>query len=167
MSMAAATNTSRPQEDFSKGNTQDTLANKGGQLADKAKETAANVTDRAREVAANVADRAKDVASNVADRTKDMASSLGHKAEDATHALGSGMQALGGTVREKLPHGGVVGTAASSVANSLESGGQYLKEEGLSGMAEDVTNMIRRNPVPAMLVGVALGFIIARATARS
>jgi len=142
--MAAATNTPRPQEDFTKTKPQDTLSNKAGQVADKAKETTANVADRAREVASSVADRAKDVASNVADKTKEMASSLGHKAEDATHALGSGMQAFGGTVREKLPHGGVVGSAASSFANTLESGGQYLKEEGLSGMAEDVTNMIRR-----------------------
>jgi len=34
-------------------------------------------------------------------------------------------------------------------------------------MADDVTNMIRRNPFPAVLVGVALGFMIARLTTRS
>jgi gas vesicle protein len=152
--MATYTNTSRPQEDFSKAK------NQAGQMADAAK-------DKASDIASNVADKAKDVASNVADRAKNMASNLGHKAEDATHAVGSSMQSLGGTVREKLPHEGAIGAAASSIAGSLESGGQYLKEEGLSGIAEDVTNMIRRNPVPAMLVGLALGFIIARATTRS
>jgi len=30
-----------------------------------------------------------------------------------------------------------------------------------------MTNLIRRNPLPAMLVGVGLGYILARATARS
>jgi hypothetical protein len=140
-------------EETSRGKTQDN----GGK----------GVTDKAREMASNVADKARDAASNVADKAKDAASTLGQKAEDATHAVGSGMQSLGGTVREKLPHEGAIGAAASSIAGSLESGGQYLKEEGLSGIAEDVTNLIRRNPVPAMLVGLALGFIIARATTRS
>ena len=148
--MATSTSTTRPQEDFN-----------------KAKETAADMAERARDMAAGAADRAKDVAVNVAGRAREAASTLGHKTEDATHAVGSGMQALGGTVRDKLPQSGVVGAAASSLASGLECSGQYLKEEGLSGIAEDVTNLIRRNPVPAMLVGLALGFIIARATARS
>jgi hypothetical protein len=60
-----------------------------------------------------------------------------------------------------------LGAAASTLAGGLESGGHYLQEEGLQGIAADVTNMIRRNPVPAMLVGVAVGFLIARVTARS
>ena len=159
--MAASINTARPQEDFDKARAQ------SSQMVDKAKETATNVTERARDMAGSAADRAKDVASNVADQAKGVASTLGHKAEDATHAVGSGMQSLGSTVREKLPHSGVVGAAASSIAGGLESGGQYLQEEGLGGIAKDMTNLIRRNPVPAMLVGLALGFIIARATARS
>jgi uncharacterized membrane-anchored protein YhcB (DUF1043 family) len=33
-------------------------------------------------------------------------------------------------------------------------------------MAEDFTGMIRRNPIPALLIGVAFGFLIARATSR-
>jgi uncharacterized membrane-anchored protein YhcB (DUF1043 family) len=33
-------------------------------------------------------------------------------------------------------------------------------------MAEDFTGMIRRNPIPALLIGVAVGFLIARATSR-
>jgi ElaB/YqjD/DUF883 family membrane-anchored ribosome-binding protein len=116
---------------------------------------------------AQLADKAKDIAANVADRAKDMACSIGHKADDATHAVGGSMESLGSRVREKLPHSGALGAAASTVAGGLESGGHYLKEEGLQGIAADLTNIIRRNPVPAMLVGVAVGFIIARVTARS
>jgi ElaB/YqjD/DUF883 family membrane-anchored ribosome-binding protein len=159
--MATFTNTPRPPEDLSKSKSQT------GQMTDKAEETASHVSEQARDMASNVADKAKNVASNVAGRAKDMASNLGQRAEDATHAVGSSLKSLGGTVREKLPHEGVVGAAASSIAGGLESGGQYLREEGLSGIGEDMTNLIRRNPVPAMLVGLALGFIIARATSRS
>jgi hypothetical protein len=138
-------NPPRPQEDNNFTRAQDTLREKGGQVADKA----------------------RDIAANVADRAKDMACSIGQKAEDATHAVGGGIQSLGGTVREKLPHSGALGKAASTLAGGLESGGHYLQEEGLQGIAADVTQMIRRNPFPAMFVGVALGFLIARVTARS
>jgi hypothetical protein len=30
-------------------------------------------------------------------------------------------------------------------------------------MAEDVTNLIRRNPIPALLIGIGAGFLLARA----
>jgi hypothetical protein len=53
---------------------------------------------------------------------------------------------------------------ASGVASALDSSGRYLEEQGLSGMADDVTNLIRRNPIPAMLIGVGLGFLLARLT---
>jgi hypothetical protein len=91
---------------------------------------------------------------------KETADHLGHQAKDAASTLGE-------TVREKLPHSGVVGAAAASVANRLESGGKYVQTEGLKGMATDVTDLIRRNPIPALLIAVALGFCLAHATSRS
>jgi hypothetical protein len=141
---------------MAKSKPQDPMESKIGQLGEKAKETAGNIGERAR-----------NVVSDVAGRARDMASAVGNKAEDATHALGSGMQSLAGTVREKMPREGAMGSAASTLASGLESGGHYLQEGGLKGIGQDVTNLIRRNPVPAMLVGLAVGFILARATARS
>jgi len=125
------------------------------------------VTDKARDIASNVADKARDAASNVADKARDAASTLGQKAEDATHAVGSGMQSLAGTMRDKLPQSGPIGAASSTLASGLESTGRYLQEEGLQGIAGDMTNMIRRNPLPAMFLGIGLGFVLARAISRS
>ena len=129
--------------------------------------TKENVANKAQEMASNVADTARQAAANVADKAKQAASTVGQRAEDATHGLGSGMKSLGETLRDKAPQGGVLGGAASTVAGGLERGGQYLQEEGISGMASDLTDMIRRNPIPALLVGVGIGFILARATSRS
>jgi uncharacterized protein YjbJ (UPF0337 family) len=154
----------KPQEEFSKTHMPESNGGKARQAADKAKDIAGNVADKARDVAGNVADKARDVAGNVAETAKDVASNVGHKAEDATHAVGSGLQSLAGTVRSNLPHSGVVGAATSTLASGLENTGKYLQEEGLKGMSEDVTNLIRRNPLPAVLIGIGLGFILARAT---
>jgi len=55
-------------------------------------------------------------------------------------------------------------TASTKVAGALETGGRYLKEEGLSGMADDMARAIRRNPIPAVLIGIGIGFLLARST---
>ena len=56
--------------------------------------------------------------------------------------------------------------ATNSVGCAMESTGTYLKDDGLHHIAADVSELIRRNPVPAMLVGVGLGFLIAQASTR-
>jgi len=135
----------------------------GQELAGKAQE----VKEKAKDAAATVTERARDAAANVAHKASEAASTVGHKAEEATAAVGSGMQSLAGTIRDKGPHSGMMGTASTSVAETLESGGRYLQDEGLKGLGEDLTNLIRRNPLPALLVGIGIGFLLARSTSRS
>jgi hypothetical protein len=119
--------------------------------------------DKARDMASDVADKAKDVAGNIGDKARDLADKAGDRAENLTHRAGSGIESLGHAVRDNLPHGGTVGAVADRAAGGLESAGRYIQDEGLSGMADDFTDMIRRNPIPAVLIGVGLGYMIARA----
>src|SRR5260370_1817618 len=88
------------------------------------------------------------------EKTKGAASVLEEKAEQAAEAVGAGMESLGKTIREHKPEAGVLGNAGEAVARKLEAGGHYLEEKGLKGIGEDITNMIRRNPVPALLIGM-------------
>jgi len=149
----------------------DSLKNKGQEAVNtmgaQAKEAAQSVADRAKDAAHNIGDKARDAASSVADRARDAVSGIGTRAEDATHSVGKGMESLAGTLRDKMPNQGVLGSAGSRVASTLESSGRYLEQEGLQGMAEDMTNLIRKNPFPAVLVGIGLGYLIARVTSRS
>jgi hypothetical protein len=46
----------------------------------------------------------------------------------------------------------------------LDSGGAYLQEHDLRGMADDMTNLIRRYPIQSLLVGIGVGFLLAKAT---
>jgi hypothetical protein len=102
------------------------------------------------------------MASSATQRAGDVASNVGHKAEEATSSVGSSMRSLAGSLRENLPHEGVMGTASSAVADTLDRGGRYLEEEGLRGIGEDLTNIIRKNPIPAVLIGIGVGYLIAR-----
>ena len=60
------------------------------------------------------------------------------------HALDPDKQ--GETLWEvRVGKGGTMGAVADRTAGGLESAGRYLQEEGLSGMADDITDMIREN----------------------
>jgi len=139
-------------------------------VADSARETASRAGDLMKDTAATVAQKTraavKDAAATVADKTSEAASFLGHKCDDASAAVGKEMESLGNTIRSKGPQEGVLGNAGAAVASSLESCGKEL-EGGMSGMAEDLTNTIRRHPVPAILVGVGVGFMLAYCLTKS
>jgi hypothetical protein len=133
------------------------LASRG---ADKAKELASSASEKA----SSIAEKAKETARDAANKAGDMAKNVGNKAEDAVSSVGGQMKSLAGTIREKAPHEGIVGSTASAVANTLDSSGAYLQEHNLSGMAEDMTEVIRRYPIQSLLVGIGVGFLLARAT---
>jgi phage-related protein len=134
----------------------------------KTQEAVSSVTDKVRNVASAVGEKARDAASSVAHTAGSIASSIGETADSATAAVGGGIKSLGETMHDKGPHSGVLGSANATVADTLESGGRYLQEHGLGDIGADLTNMVRRNPLPAVLLGIGfgigVGYLIARAT---
>jgi len=107
-------------------------------------------------------EKAKEAASSVGDMVSNAATTVGRKADDVASSAGTGIKNFGDTIREHGPKEGMLGEASKTVANTTKQVGRYLEEEGISGMMEDVTNLIKRNPVPAILVGVGLGVLIGR-----
>ena len=89
---------------------------------------------------------------------------MANKADDAAAATGQKIESVAEQIRSHTPDKGVVGAASNKFADSLEYGGKYLKEEGVTGMASDITAIVRNNPVTSLLVGVGVGFLLARAT---
>lgn len=133
----------------------------------KYKEEFDGAIDKGKDLAKDMVDKGKDAASSALKTAGNVASAVGKKAEQATAAVGSGIHSLGETIHESGPHDGLPGRVTGTVADALENTGKYLEEHGLSGIAEDVTNLVRRNPIPALLVGIGVGFLIARATRSS
>jgi hypothetical protein len=96
-------------------------------------------------VVSSLTEKAKDVASSVADKAQEMTSSVTHRVGEAASSVGQRAQ-----------------DAASTVADTWDSGRRYVQEEGVSGMLDDLTVVIRRNPIPSLLIGFSLGFLTAR-----
>jgi len=108
--------------------------------ADKARDAARGATETARETATGVMDRARDAAGNVAETARDWA----HSAVDA------------------VKDNDAVNKASDYVQDAWETSSKYLHEHNIKDMTDEIAAVIRRNPIPALLVGVGLGFILAR-----
>jgi ElaB/YqjD/DUF883 family membrane-anchored ribosome-binding protein len=127
------------------------------------KDQAGAQTEKAREEARAATEKVKEAATHTGQAISSAASAVGQKADDLTASAGSGTRSLAGTVREQGPESGMLGKASHAVADALEQSGRYLEQKQLSGMVEDIGEMIRRNPLPAVLIGVGIGFLLGRA----
>jgi uncharacterized protein YjbJ (UPF0337 family) len=97
---------------------------------------------------------------------EEAASSAATIASQPISAVGEGIGSLAGVIREKAPHEGAVGTAAATVAEKLDAAGSYLQEKNLDHMMGDLSGVIRRYPVPSLLIGLGIGYLLARSTRR-
>ena len=108
--------------------------------------------------------------SDIVNEVKSQAGELGHKAVGATDSaivsVGKGMNSLADTLKENLPTEGVICSAGESVAGSLKSGGDYLSENGAANIAKDVTDLIRKHPMPSLWIGVGTGILLGSALSR-
>jgi ElaB/YqjD/DUF883 family membrane-anchored ribosome-binding protein len=112
--------------------------------------------------ASQAGEKVQQAASAAMSKAQDLASTASQRVDEATAALGERVRSAGSTIRERGPREGMLGSATEAVAGSLEHTGRYIQEEGLVGMAEDIAELIRRNPIPSMMVGIGLGFMLAK-----
>jgi hypothetical protein len=128
-----------------------------GNTKDRPEETTAQ---KAQGLASDLTHKAQDVASNVAGKAQNLASAAADRADDAISAVGDRMSGLAGTIRQSGPREGVLGQATGTVADTLKSGGDYLKDHGLREMGDDMTTLVKRYPVQSLLVGFGFGLLI-------
>jgi len=134
----------------------------GTQAMDKAKDVGAQAMGKAKDVSANVTDKAKDALSAVGEMASQAASTVGKRADDMAASAGADMKQWGDSIASKGSQEGVLGQASHAVADTLREGGRYIEDAKFSGMADDLGAMIRRNPMPAVLIGIGVGFILGR-----
>jgi uncharacterized protein YjbJ (UPF0337 family) len=70
--------------------------------------------------------------------------------------LRSRVDDLGATVSNKA------GEAAGAMASGVQSARSYLQDRDFDELTSDITAWVRRNPIQACLIGIGLGYLIAR-----
>ena len=134
----------------------------GAEALEKTKEAAGDAMNKVREAGSEALGKAKETAQSVGHIASETAAAVGKKAEDLTAAAGHGIAGFGETMGKRAPHEGMAGKAAQVVAETIKESGKYLEEHKLSGMANDVEQVVVKHPIPALLIGFGLGFCLGR-----
>ena len=134
---------------------------KAKEVADKAKQTAASVGELASDAASAVGAMASQAACDAGSMASQAACDVGKKADNLTASAGVGIQQWGDRLSKNAPHEGVLGSASQAFAKTIKDGGEYLEDAKLSGITEDIAQLVRRNPIPAVLIALGLGWFAA------
>ncbi|WP_010586111.1 hypothetical protein [Schlesneria paludicola] len=124
------------------------LKNRIQDLGNQASQAASSAYESVKSATETVGQRAQEFMADASKRAEEAGNYLNQRAEDATAAVGGQFKAAG--------------DASASLAESLRSTGAYVQEEGFGGLEADLANLIKRNPIPAVLAGIGLGFMLAR-----
>lgn len=120
---------------------------------------ASDWANQAKSSAGEAAMCASEVASHAAAA---VGATISQKADDLVAQAGVGVHALGDRIAQQLPQEGMLGNASQAVVNKVRQGGDYLQEQGLSGLSDDLSAAIRSNPLPAVLIAMGIGWYIGR-----
>ena len=132
---------------------------KGKEAIDKGKDALEKVKD----VGNDAYGKAKDVVGSVGEMAANTATTAGERANDFTAAAGHQLRAAGDALAHKGPHDGFAGQASQAVAGTIQEAGRYIEDAKLSGMANDLGEVIKNHPIPTMLVCFGIGFCVGRA----
>lgn len=125
-----------------------------------------NAVDALQNKASELRERMAGVASEVTDKAEDIVASASEKVDGAISSLGDKLSDAGATIWENTPADGVLAKPLGDVAAGIESGGEYLRSHGVGDIASDVTEMVRKHPVPALAIGISFGLLLAAALRR-
>ena len=99
------------------------------------------------------------------DRNQTHEDSENRSGEKAT-SIGERITEVTDTIKEAIPNTQTVGDAAVALAEGIKNGGEYLQSHGIEAISKDVTDLVRRHPVPAVWIGMGVGFILGQALVR-
>jgi uncharacterized protein YjbJ (UPF0337 family) len=83
----------------------------------------------------------------------------------AAQETASGVTEAAGTAAATAQ--GMAGAAATAVADTVAGAGTYVRGKGVQALAGDLAGLIRRYPIPALLIGAGVGVLLGRSLWRT
>lgn len=113
------------------------------------------LSERAAEVKEKVADFGRETVDNIDKSQKSTAGALDQTAAKL-HSGGDQLSDAAHTAAEQIS------SVAHGTAEKLQAAADYIRETDLKGMGEDLKDIVKRYPGPALAAAAVLGFIVAR-----
>lgn len=115
-----------------------------------------NRTESLEKTGQQMARKGEDLVNRASERARETAESVGERISEAS-------ETIQGKLRET---GKDVGEVVSAVSDKVRSSAQYLEESSMQEVLDDVTVLIKRYPIQAVLIGAGIGFLLARGRSR-
>lgn len=110
--------------------------------------TAARMKEQITETATDVKEKVSDLGRKTVDKIDESRESAAGALEKTASSLHTGGDKLSGV--------------AHSAADKIQATADYVRRTDLKGMAEDVEDIVKRYPGPALAAAAILGFLVAR-----
>jgi ElaB/YqjD/DUF883 family membrane-anchored ribosome-binding protein len=113
-----------------------------------------------------IGEKVGQVTSQVKDKVSDFGKAAADKIDSNRESAASGLESAASALHDKaedLPGGERVTSLAHSAADKLTATAGYVREHDVKAMLDDVGELVKKNPGPALLVAAAIGFLIGRA----
>lgn len=114
----------------------------------------------------NVSGRVSDAVEQTKSKIAEFGTAAADKLDQNRVAAASSLEGAADSLHQRadqLPGGEKVTNFAHSAADKLNATAEYVRENDLSSMMNDVEDLVKKNPGPSLLVAAGLGFLIARA----
>ncbi len=124
------------------------------------------IAARAHEAIDSAREQAHGVVGGLRGVVHDAGERLGERLKETASTTGRRLESAGHSVREQSPADGVMGAAASNVADVLERTGSYLEKRDLDDIRRDLKTLLLRRPIETLLVSVGVGYFLGRTLRR-
>jgi hypothetical protein len=116
-----------------------------------------------------VADRTRDKADAVVGTVREKASAVGTQASakinEGMSGTGQHLGRLAQAIRKHTTKN-PADKATHATADALERSGRYLQDQDVAGIRGGLEKMIRRYPIPALLISAGVSFVLGRSIFR-
>lgn len=138
----------------------DTARQTGQEAKNRVQEAATSAGNRLQESASAVGHRVQEAATQVTNKASEFATAAKDKTEQAVSSVGQRLTSMAGSIQSSMPHEGMIGSAAGTLAHGLETSGRYLQENDLGDMVGDINTVIKRYPLAAVCTCFSLGLLL-------
>jgi uncharacterized protein YjbJ (UPF0337 family)/ElaB/YqjD/DUF883 family membrane-anchored ribosome-binding protein len=88
------------------------------------------------------------------------ASRISDTVQETAHNVTSSLTETAGEVKAQAE--AAASTAATAVADTVTGAVSSLEETSVKELAGSLTGLVRRHPIPSLLIGLGIGFVLAR-----
>ncbi|MEO6965195.1 MAG: hypothetical protein ABI076_04760 [Acidobacteriaceae bacterium] len=117
-----------------------------------------------------VSDRISEAVEQTKSKLTEFGTAAAERIDENRITAASGLDAAADALHaqaDHLPGVDKITDVAHAAADKLSATADYVRENDLGRMMDDVEGLVKKNPRPALLIAAGLGFLIARAFSSS